>query len=286
MTTNAPDPATQAIDRPTQQNLVHTGSFEALKERTIETVRRRPSDASERWLLFQLLCVDGDWVRALKQLQTWATLEPEGAARAQLHRGLIESEIFRAEVFAGTRTPGFIDGAAPAWIDLLLQANARLGAGDVSGADALRRAALDEAPASRGESPEMDGFDWLTDSDTRLGPVCEMTVAGGYRWIPFARIKSLTLTPVGTLTDLVWRPATLILRDATVLRGYVPARYPGSEHGPAEIRLARETRWQDVGETNVIALGQKTWTTDCGDWGVLDVGSCRFTDEGEDGTAS
>ncbi|WP_107312530.1 type VI secretion system accessory protein TagJ [Burkholderia metallica] len=286
MTTNAPDITTPAAGQPASQNLLHTRSLDALKEQTIEAVRQRPSDPSERWLLFQLLCVDGDWERALKQLQTWATLEPEGAARAQLHRGLIESEMFRTEVFAGTRTPGFVDEATPAWVDQLLQANARLGAGDVAGADALRQAALDAAPASRGESAEMGDFDWLTDSDTRLGPVCEMAVAGGYRWIPFARIKSLTLTPIGTLTDLVWRPATLILRDATVLRGYVPTRYPGSEHGPAAIRLARETRWQDVGETHVIALGQKTWTTSRGDWGLLDIGSCRFTDEHADGTSS
>ncbi|PCE31333.1 type VI secretion system accessory protein TagJ [Burkholderia ubonensis] len=285
MTTNAPDPA-PATDRPAPQNLLHARSLDTLKEQTIEAVRQRPSDTSERWLLFQLLCIDGDWERALKQLQTWATLEPEGASRAQLHRGLIQSELFRTEVFAGTRTPGFVDEATPVWVDQLLQANARLGAGDVAGADALRRTALDEAPASRGESPEMGGFDWLTDSDTRLGPVCEMAVAGGYRWIPFARIKSLALTPIGTLTDLVWRPATLVLRDATVLRGYVPTRYPGSEHGPAALRLARETHWQDVGETNVIALGQKTWTTDRGDWGLLDISGCRFTDEDADGTAS
>lgn len=283
---NARDTAAPATGRSAVQNLLQTQSLDALKAQTIEAVRQRPSDPSERWLLFQLLCIDGEWERALKQLQTWATLEPEGTARAQLHRGLIESEMFRAEVFAGTRTPGFVDEAPPAWIDPLLQANVRLGAGDVAGADALRDAALDAAPASRGESAEMGDFAWLTDSDTRLGPVCEMVVAGGYRWIPFARIKSLTLTPIGTLTDLVWRPATLILRDATVLRGYVPTRYPGSEHGPAAVRLARETRWQDIGETNVIALGQKTWTTDSGDWGLLDIGGCRFTEEDENGTSS
>ncbi|WP_416360806.1 type VI secretion system accessory protein TagJ [Burkholderia orbicola] len=283
---NARDTAAPATGRSAVQNLLQTQSLDALKAQTIEAVRQRPSDPSERWLLFQLLCIDGEWERALKQLQTWATLEPEGTARAQLHRGLIESEMFRAEVFAGTRTPGFVDETPPAWIDPLLQANVRLGAGDVAGADALRDAALDAAPASRGESAEMGDFAWLTDSDTRLGPVCEMVVAGGYRWIPFARIKSLTLTPIGTLTDLVWRPATLILRDATVLRGYVPTRYPGSEHGPAAVRLARETRWQDIGETNVIALGQKTWTTDSGDWGLLDIGGCRFTEEDENGTSS
>jgi len=285
MTANTPDPAAQATPQPKPQNLLRTQSLDTLKEQTVETVRRRPADASERWLLFQLLCLDGDWERALKQLQTWATLEPEGEARAQLHRGLIQSEMFRTGVFAGIRTPGFIDETVPAWVDQLLQANARLGAGDVAGADALRRAALDDAPASRGASPEMGDFDWLSDSDTRLGPVCEMAVAGGYRWIPFARIKSLTLTPIGTLTDFVWRPATIVLRDATVLRAYVPTRYPGSEHGPAAIQLARETRWQDVGETNVIALGQKTWSTDRGDWGLLDIGGCRFTNESDDDAA-
>jgi type VI secretion system protein ImpE len=260
---------------PTLHSLLEAHSYGELKAQIIESVRKHPSNVRERWLLFELLCLDGEWERALQQLQTWATLEPEGTAHAQMYRGLIRSEMFRAEVFAGQRTPGEIE-PLPEWVKVLLQANVKLGEGQLAAADELRRAALDAAPATRGESTQIGEFEWLTDSDSRLGPVCELTVAGGYRWVPFDSMKSLTLGPVTALTDLVWRSAVVGLRDATVLRGYLPVRYPGSESGPAAMRLARETIWKDVGETGVIALGQKTWSTDKGDFGLLDIGECRF----------
>ncbi|MCC8395698.1 ImpE protein superfamily protein [Paraburkholderia sp. MMS20-SJTR3] len=264
-----------ALPAATLHNLLGTLSLGELKARTVEHVRKHPSNVRERWLLFELLCLDGEWDRALQQLQTWATLEPEGTSRAQMYRGLIQSEMFRTEVFAGQRTPGEID-PLPAWVNTLVQANAELGKGNLTAADQLRRAAFDEAPTTRGESETIGAFEWLTDSDSRLGPVCELAVAGGYRWVPFDAIKSLTLGPITSLTDLVWRSAVVGLRNATVLRGYLPVRYPGSENGPTELKIARETSWQDVGETGVLALGQKTWSTDNGDFGLLQIGECRF----------
>lgn len=260
---------------PTLGELLQTQTFDDLKKSAAEAVRKRPAGPRERWLLFQLLCVDGEWQRALTQLQTWAGLEPEGQARAQLYRGLIQSEMFRVEVFAGLRTPGFVD-PAPMWLDTLLRANEQFAKGDIAGSDALREAALNDAPATRGDGDQTGEFEWLTDSDTRLGPVCEMAVAAGYRWVPFDQMRSLVLTPVATLTDIVWRSATAILRNGTVLRGYVPVRYPGSEHGPIESKLARETTWTNVGSTGVIATGQKTWATDRGDFGLLEIDACRF----------
>ncbi|NML34760.1 type VI secretion system accessory protein TagJ [Paraburkholderia antibiotica] len=272
MTPNADLPTSAAA---TLHGLLDTLSLSELKARTIDHVRKHPSNVRERWLLFELLCLDGEWDRALRQLQTWATLEPEGTSRAQMYRGLIQSEMFRTEVFAGQRTPGEIE-PLPAWVNTLVQANAELGKGNLLAADQLRRAAFSEAPTTRGESAQIGAFEWLSDSDSRLGPVCELAVAGGYRWIPFDAIKSLTLGPVTGLTDLIWRSAMVGLRNATVLRGYLPIRYPGSESGPSAIRLARETTWQDIGETGVLALGQKTWSTNNGDFGLLELGECRF----------
>ncbi|HTH61626.1 MAG TPA: type VI secretion system accessory protein TagJ [Paraburkholderia sp.] len=270
MTTELP-----ASGVPSLRELLQTQSLDDLKASTVESVRNHPSNPRNRWLLFQLLCVDGEWDRALTQLQTWAALEPEGQSSAQLYRGLIQSEMFRAEVFSGLRTPGFVD-ASPAWVDTLVRANERLAKGEIASADELREAALNDAPATRGECVQFGEFEWLTDSDTRFGPICEMVVAGGYRWIPFDEMRSLSLAPVTSLIDVVWRSATALLRNGTMLRGYVPVRYPGSEQGSNEIRLALETTWEDVGETGVIASGQKTWATERGDVGLLEIGEVRF----------
>jgi type VI secretion system protein ImpE len=188
--------------------------------------------------------------------------------------------MFRAEVFAGLRAPGFVD-QAPAWLDTLMRANERLAKGDVAASDTLREAALNDAPATRGDSPQTGAFAWLTDSDTRIGPVCEMAVAGGYRWVPFDDMRSLVMTPVATLTDIVWRAATATLRNGSVLHGYVPVRYPGSEHATDGTKLARETTWVSVGSTGVIATGQKTWATEHGDFGLLEIDECRFIHDDE-----
>lgn len=268
-------------DKPTLTQWLQHRSLEEIKASATETVRKKPASARDRWLLYQLLCIDGEWERALRQLQTWATLEPDSDARAQLHRGLVRAEAFRAEVFAGTREPGFVS-PPPAWVETLLQANVRLAHENLAEADALREAALDEAAATRGEGPRLGAFAWLTESDTRLGPVCEMVTGAGYRWIPFAQMRSLRIEPAGTLTDVVWLPARVVMHDDAVFNGYLPTRYPGSESGPEPIRLARETRWSCAGETTVIGLGQKTWTTDAGDWGLLEIGACRFTQEAGD----
>lgn len=249
--------------------------FDGLKERTAENVRRCPSGVRERKLLFELLCLDGEWSRALQHLQAWAMLEPNNESDAHLFRMLIQHEISRGNVFAGRCMPSTFH-PAPAWIDALIRANLNLSQGNLEASDTLRAVAFDVASATRGDSLQMGEFEWLADSDTRLGPVCELVVSGGYYWAPFDAIKAITLGPIMGLTDLMWRSAIVRLHDTTVLRCYMPIRYPGSEGGAAAIKLASETRWHDIGATGVIGLGQKTWSTDKGDFGLLDIGECRF----------
>lgn len=271
MTTNTDLPGSGA---PSHARL-DADTFDALKSRTEDHVRRCPADSRKRWLLFELLCLDGAWERALRHLQTWATLRPDGESRAQTFRLLVQSEAFRAEVFAGRRLPCSL-GPVPAWLDTLHRANAALADQDLATADALRTVALNDAPARGGDGQPLGAFAWLTDSDSRLGPVCELIATGCYHLLPFDDLSSLTLGPVTAPSDLIWRQATVTRNDGKVLHGYVPMRYPGSERGPTPVKLARHTTWTELGETSVIALGQKTWTTDHGDFGLLGLDTCRF----------
>ena len=260
-------------------------------------VRSAPNSASHRWALAELLCVLGHWERALKQLQVGAKLadskDTQWKGKAQMLRALVRAEAQRSQVFAGQLLPvPVVD--RPAWMEELARAIAANEKGDHELADVLRRAALDVAPTRAGvctwqddsrSAPAETGqevalteqaFDWISDTDTRLGPVCEFMVAGGYRWLAYADIASLEVARPAGLLDLVWLPATLRLRSTEAglrpLRGFLPARYSGTENIAAEIgssqrdalMLSRLTRWQDVGETGVFALGQKTlMTADC-----------------------
>lgn len=249
--------------------LRHSGSLGQALQNADERVRQQPGAFAERWQLFQWLCVVGDWPRALKQLQVATHLAPDFAQTAHVYRDLIRAEVFRADVIKGARGPGALL-PSPDWMTPLRNALALAEAGDTDGADRCRQQAFSEVPDSRGT---LDGspFDWITDSDTRFGPTCEIVSGGRYAWLPFAQLRKLETGRLAGLLDLVWRSVTVTLVDGTVCRGFTPVRYPGSERGNDALQLAHETHWSDVGETGIIALGQKTWTTTTGDVGLLDV---------------
>lgn len=238
-------------------------------------IRSAPTDISLRWGLFQTLCLLGQWERGLKQLQVCAKLDAELVSTAQVMRDLIRSEMLRAAVFAGKKQPGHMVGTPPAWMLCLLDALSAAGKGDVNAADVAREEALSAAPDVAGES-NFGAFTWITESDSRLGPVCEMIVAGMYRWCPFSEIVTLNIQPPHSLLDLIWTRAEVTLRDGSALKAYLPVRYPGSELADDAVRLARESRWREEGKTGVFGLGQKTWMTDVGDMGVLDLRNITF----------
>jgi len=254
-------------------------TLDAALARAEEGVRAKPTDVHVRWFLFELLCVLGQWERALKQLQTCATMDPSLDGTAQALRGLIRAERQRDEVFAGRQMPvPVID--LPDWMVGLAKAIAANAQGDHAAADALREAALAAAPEAGGRS-NAGAFEWISDSDTRLGPVCELVTAGSYRWVAFADLLGVTIEAPTRLLDLVWAGAQFTLRGGgkggSALKGYIPVRYPGTTAGTDALRLSRETLWRDVGSTGVFATGQKTWMTDTGDWSLLDVRHLTFT---------
>nr|WP_311528878.1 type VI secretion system accessory protein TagJ [uncultured Ralstonia sp.] len=266
---------TLVLDQPSTTSLAtvlrHSGSVVQALQMAEVRVRQQPGAFDARWQLFQWLCVTGDWVRALKQLQVATQLSADFEQTAHTYRSLIRAEIFRQSVFKGEREPG-ARVAPPEWMAHLHAASAQAEAGNFEAADQSRVLALSEATTLSGQVDGAD-FAWIADSDTRLGPTCELISEGLYTWLPFADIRKLEMGAVSDLLDLIWRPATLALSNEAVCRGFVPVRYPGSEHGSDAIRLSRETHWSEVGETGVFGLGQKTWMTDQGDIGLLDVSS-------------
>lgn len=271
---------------PSQQfrQWLHGDTLDAALKRASEDVRDHPTNTASRWLLFELLCIEGNWDRSLKQLQTWATLSPDSDGVAQTMRGLIQSEHQRDKVFAGTQQPVPVIDLTP-WMHNLVKAMAHNVHGHIEQADEARAKALDMAPDVSGGG-NLGAFAWIADSDTRLGPVCEVVAQGNYRWLGFNDMRSITIAPPERLLDLVWASAQIVLFDGTPLRAFVPARYPLTlPPGVTAIsdghRLGRETTWTDVGETGVFATGQKTWSSDQGDWSFLELRECSFTLAGD-----
>ena len=102
------------------EQAVRDGDPEGALKTLQEQIRHNPSDAKLRVFLFQLLCVVGEWDRALNQLNVAAELDPGALAMAQMYREALQCERFRADVFAGKRSP-VIFGEPEDWMALLIE---------------------------------------------------------------------------------------------------------------------------------------------------------------------
>lgn len=241
-----------------------------------EQVRNQPADAPLRVFLFQLLCVVGQWDRALNQLNVAAELDPGAVLMAQMYREAIQCEGLRRRVFAGETAP-MIFGQPDEWLALLVESLLTAGRGETNRSIELRARALEDAPASSGA---INGtpFEWICDADSRLGPVIEAVVNGRYYWIPFARLTSIQLEPPEDLRDLVWMPAMLQFENGGQSVALVPTRYAGSEASDdGGVVLARKTTWSTIAEDTYAGLGQRVLATDADELPLMDVREITLT---------
>lgn len=243
-------------------------------DRIQSAIRHSPAAADLRVYFFQLLCILGHWQRAVAQLQVCAQLDAKTVPMAKTYREALRCELVRAEVFAGKRVPQTI-GKPPDWLVLLIQAQQRLGSGDGAVAQALREEAFDAAPETSGK---LDGtpFRWISDADSRLGPVLEAIINGQYYWIPFDQLRAIDIDAPADLRDVVWMPARLQFINDGHTVALIPSRYAGSEDADDSAKMARSTRWQQVDDTAYAGIGQRVLTTDDGDFPLMDIRHIEF----------
>ena len=204
------------------------GSLSEELSRVQKEVRAQPADEKLRTYLFQLLAVQGNWQRALEQLQVCAQLSAKALPMAHMYREAIRSELFRADVFAGKRAPQVL-GEPPGWMGMLIESLQRLAAGDTKTAASLRDSGIRRgARICRGSIDGESEFEWIADADSRLGPVCECIVNGQYYWIPFFRIRSVRIDPPADLRDIVWVSASLALENGGEHVALIPEPLPGN----------------------------------------------------------
>jgi type VI secretion system protein ImpE len=235
-----------------------------------QEVRAHPADSRLRVFLFQLLCIQGQWKRALNQLDVLREMDASTLPMVQTYREAIRCELLRAEVFAGRRAP-MIFGDPAEWIALLIEALRLDGAREHAHADHVRGQALEAAPATSGRIADQP-FEWLADADLRLGPVLEAVINGRYFWVPVHRVAELHLDPPADLRDLVWAPGYFTWPNGGQVAALIPTRYPGSESAAdPRIRLARLTDWHTGGGELSVGLGQRLLATDADEYPLLNL---------------
>jgi type VI secretion system protein ImpE len=235
-----------------------------------EQVRARPEDARLRVFLFQLLCVLGQWERALNQLKVATGLDAGTLAMAQVYGEAVRCEAIRRDVFDGRKSP-MIFGEPEQWLALLIESLLVGGRGEVARSEDLRRRAFEEAEPSSGTVNDQP-FEWIADADSRLGPVLEAVINGRYYWVPFARLSGLTLEAPEDLRDVVWMPAHLQFENGGESVALIPTRYAGTDAtGDGALMLARKTIWEEIGADAHRGLGQRLLTTDQGEVPLMEV---------------
>jgi len=244
-----------------------------------QRVRESPADAPLRVFLFQLLCVQGQWNRALTQLNVAGELDAGTLLMVQTYREALRCEVYRADVFAGVRTP-MVLGQPEEWFALLLQSLALSAQKHDEQAAQLRSRALELAPAAPGR---LNGkaFEWLADGDCRIGPCLELILNARYYWVPLTQIRTLRLEPPADLRDLVWMPAELTWANGGQAVALIPSRYPGSESAEAALQLSRRTDWQEAADGMYVGSGQRAFITDDGsETALFDVREIGFEPTG------
>ncbi len=248
--------------------------LEAL-QRLQSQVRAKPADPALRVFLFQLLCVLGQWQRALNQLDTAASLDAAALPMKQTYSEAIKCELLRTEVFLGRKVP-LVFGQPDAWLALLIEALLTEGRGAPEQARALREQAFSDAPATTGCLDDKP-FAWIADADMRLGPVLEAIINGRYYWLPFDRLSQVDIEAPIDLRDAVWMPAHLQFVNGGDAVALIPTRYPGSEMGgDSALALSRKTLWEETATGSYIGLGQRILATDAGEFPLMDVRSIVF----------
>jgi type VI secretion system protein ImpE len=248
-------------------------------------VRAQPANPKLRVFLFQLLCVTGQWSRALNQLEVCGELDAGTLTMVSTYREALKCESLREAVFEGRTTP-VVFGQPQPWVALLVEALRCDALDNSAGAARLRQEAFDAAPATAGT---LDGqpFEWIADADSRLGPVLEAVINGRYCWVPFTALAGLSIEAPTDLRDLVWSAAHLTFANGGDTVALIPTRYPGSAASTdGAVRLARRTDWEPLGvgsagDAGVAGaerdaghfrgLGQRVLATSSGDVDLLQV---------------
>jgi len=258
-----------------EQSLKNGDPVGALAQLT-QQVRSAPADPKLRVFLFQLLCVLGQWDRALNQLNVASGLDPGALAMAQTYGDAVRCEAIRDDVFDGKKSP-MIFGQPDQWLALLIESLLAAGHGEQDRSLQLRATAFEEAPATPGDI-NGEPFTWIADADSRIGPVLEAVINGRYYWVPFSRLTKVQIEAPEDLRDFVWMPAHLEFENGGESVALIPTRYAGSAaSSDGLVALARKTVWEEIAPDTHRGLGQRIITTDAADVPLMEVRTISLT---------
>ena len=265
----------------TPQELLQIGRLGPAVQELTQQVKARPADLSLRVFLFELLCFEGSFDRADKQLEVIAA--QSGAMTAELavqvYRALIRAERVRQQVYDGDALPKFLL-SPPAYADQYVMIVKQL---RLAPKDALARLpeAEEQYPALSGRIGDRP-FSRFRDADDRIAPILEVFHGADYVWLPIEQIKRLQVSEPKSLRDLIWARVQIETYEQSVGDVFVPALYVGSHaNQDDQVRLGRMTAWTALEDQLVSGAGQRVFLVDDQEVSLLELRDVEFDRAGE-----
>lgn len=252
-----------------------------------ECVRQAPTSATERFRLFQILSMRGDWHNAARQLRQALNNDAALLPTISGFQSIVEAEVQREGCWRAQYKPSLVHGEELEWAQRLAEICFHQEPPEQL-VDALA-----QAPALRGEIDYLlqadqpvrtATFEWIADGDSRLGPVLELIGQHGYRWLPLSEVRELRIAAPQDGCDRLWARADITRQDGEHLRAIIPVRYRAADYASQSdaLLLGRETHWFALGDESLQVFGgegQRMWITDAGEFALLDVRAIRLSGE-------
>jgi len=245
----------------TVTELFRAGRLEDSVAAAAALVKTSPTNAEYRWLLAELLIVDGKTARAEQHLEAITAVEPRALVAVASIRNLLAADGLRRQFFAAGVSPTLPDGTEPECADYLaafdvLRAGDALAAGTLAEQAETKRKPL---PGRMNDRP----FNDLRDGDDITASVFEvLTQAKQYLWVPMACVERLEFQRPKSPLDLIWRATTMVLKDGSESNVHLPAVYGTIQGADDASKLGRRTSWLGASGAAIVGVGQRVLLAD------------------------
>lgn len=251
-------------------------------------IKASPGDFGIRLLFAELLCFEGNFERADKQLEALESMESEGSdamralgeagsdpnALAQAMDPNLQTSMRRYQVVrefrqliraAQWREQFFADGRVPEFVEVpcdelkgRVEATVAIREDDSDRAVSLLKASDNLLSPVAGSHDDAPFSEFRDACDTTASCFELLTTNGKYFWVPFNKLEFIEFRPHQSPRDVLWRSASFGISDGQTGDGYVPALYAGSAQSDDEqVRTGRVVEWKELGDGYSRGLGAR-----------------------------
>jgi type VI secretion system protein ImpE len=258
------------------KDLIRAGKLAEARSLLVAGVKAAPADAGRRTLLFQVLCLLGEWDKASLHLDTLGAQDLKAQVGVQVYRNLIHAEKEREEVFTSGRRPSFMPNMPP-YAESFFQIWDHIAEGRTEEAEAAHASIFEALPLPSG-TLNSNPFTGFRDTDSFLSPFLESFVHDRYVWLPIAAVRELTIAPPKTLFDTLWMSGHLTTWEGLAMNCFLPVLYPLSHrHEDDRVKLGRMTDWKSAGGSFVRAMGQHVFEVGEEDVNIMEIRELVFS---------